>query len=260
MIYSTAKDLARWSQALYGGDVLTQESLEQMVTFHHPTPGEPWSGYGLGTAEFRLGGIEMWGHLGWQYGYMAAMLYLPDHSASIAVLINDNDQGSITSVALGLWLVVQFHLSTVCFVAVLYAVLLYPSMVVVWPGGYLAARLRAWKRNEAVPRTKQPRGARIARAVACLAGVTFFAAIFVHLGYSLNPQGPLKWFNSTPLVKVLLVIANLSLVLSVAFVVCCAKAWKERYWSIAGRIYYTLVAIAALCGAYLLHLSGLLVL
>ena len=83
MIFSSAEDLSKWSQALYSGKVISEGSLVQMLTFHHPTPGEPYRGYGLGTVEMKYGGIEMWGHLGWQYGYLTAMLYVPEHTASI---------------------------------------------------------------------------------------------------------------------------------------------------------------------------------
>jgi D-alanyl-D-alanine carboxypeptidase len=113
-VVSTAEDLARWAEYLYGNRVLRNESLDQMTDFYRPTPGEPFlSGYGLGTAELRaelLGGEKVWGHLGWQPGYMTAMLYFPDHSVSMAVLINDNNEKCITSIAVGLWGVVKHHL------------------------------------------------------------------------------------------------------------------------------------------------------
>jgi D-alanyl-D-alanine carboxypeptidase len=113
-VVSTAEDLAQWAEYLYSGRVLKKESLDQMTDFHRPTPGEPLiSGYGLGTAEIRgefLGGERVWGHLGWQPGYMTAMLYFPDHSVSMAVLINDNNEKCITSITVGLWGIVKHHL------------------------------------------------------------------------------------------------------------------------------------------------------
>ena len=113
-VVSTAEDLARWAQRLYGNRVLRKGSLEQMIDFHRPTPGEPFmSGYGLGTAEINaefLGGERVWGHLGWQPGYMTAMLYFPDHAVSLAVLINDNNEACISSIVVGLWSIVRKHL------------------------------------------------------------------------------------------------------------------------------------------------------
>jgi D-alanyl-D-alanine carboxypeptidase len=111
MVYATAEDLARWAQAVYGAKVLEQAFLRQMLSFHRPTPtapGEPFAtGYGLGTQELRLGGLVMWGHLGWQYGYTSSMLYVPKHSASIAVLINDNNMALINLATIGLWIVTR---------------------------------------------------------------------------------------------------------------------------------------------------------
>ena len=113
-VASTAGDLTRWAECLYGNHVLQKESLDRMVDFHRPTPGEPLlSGYGLGTAELRgdfFGGERVWGHLGWQPGYMTAMLYFPNHSVSMAVLINDNNEECITSITVGLWGIVKDHL------------------------------------------------------------------------------------------------------------------------------------------------------
>jgi len=113
-VVSTAEDLARWAECLYGGRVLQRESLDEMTDFYRPTPGEPFlSGYGLGTAEIQadfLGGERVWGHLGWNPGYMIAMLYFPDHSVSVAVLINDNNEKCITSITAGLWSIVKNHI------------------------------------------------------------------------------------------------------------------------------------------------------
>jgi hypothetical protein len=41
---------------------------------------------------------------------MTAMLYFPDYSASMAVLINDNNESTITQIAVGLWDAVKAQL------------------------------------------------------------------------------------------------------------------------------------------------------
>ncbi|MCW8803471.1 MAG: beta-lactamase family protein [Ignavibacteriaceae bacterium] len=114
-VVTTAKDLARWADFLYGGRVLQKESYDQMIDFHRPTPGEPlMSGYGLGTVELKgefFGEVQVWGHLGWQPGYMTAMLYFPEYSVSMVVMINDNNENSITSIGIGLWNVIKNHLN-----------------------------------------------------------------------------------------------------------------------------------------------------
>lgn len=94
MIYASALDLAEWSQALFEGEVLNEASLMQMLRFHHPTPGEPpITGYGLGTGEISFKGLgRTYGHLGFHYGNMSAMLYFPTFRSSLVVLTNGNDQ------------------------------------------------------------------------------------------------------------------------------------------------------------------------
>jgi len=94
MMYASAIDLARWSQALYEGRILTEASLGQMLNFHRPASGEPpLTGYGLGTAEITVKGlIRSYGHLGLHYGNMSAMLYLPKFRTSIVVLTNGNNR------------------------------------------------------------------------------------------------------------------------------------------------------------------------
>jgi D-alanyl-D-alanine carboxypeptidase len=51
-IASTAEDVARWADALYGGRILGPEAMKQMLSFYRPVaeaPGDPLaSGYGLG--------------------------------------------------------------------------------------------------------------------------------------------------------------------------------------------------------------------
>lgn len=99
LIYSSAEDLARWMHALYHeGRVLSQASLDEMLTFHSPCPDEPLvAGYGLGTMEMSpevLGGQQIRGHLGSQHGYRAFGGYFPQYGVSMALLINDDtDEG-----------------------------------------------------------------------------------------------------------------------------------------------------------------------
>ena len=101
--WTTAEDLARWSQALfYEGRVLSAGSLAEMLTFvpaHDPT--EPTGAeYGLGVGKFnfklvspdnsRLAHLEHYGHGGDVIGYDAIMIYLPQHHATVVALFNNN--------------------------------------------------------------------------------------------------------------------------------------------------------------------------
>lgn len=108
MMVASAMDLARWSQALYGGQVLSKASLDQMLDFHRPTPDEPpITGYGLGTEEIAIKNIfQSYGHLGYHYGNMSAMLYLPKFRTSMVVLTNENNQPFQYGISFSLLLVI----------------------------------------------------------------------------------------------------------------------------------------------------------
>jgi hypothetical protein len=261
-MYSTAEDLARWSQALYQGEVLGQEYLQQMLTFHRPTPGGTLlTGYGLGTGELAhktIEGLRAWGHLGWHYGYMAAMLYLPDDSTSIVILINDNNQDCMTYVGLGLWLVIKFHNSKTRFIAAGYSLLLFLSMFLVWPIGYLLARMRTRGSGAAEVEHRKRRSSRVARMVAILTAIVMFGISSLLIVHLVNPQGPLDWKGGSLVEKAMLGLASLGTALSVILAFFTLRAWKNRYWSILGRIHYTLITLAALSSVYLLQAFDLL--
>lgn len=92
-VFTTARDLAEWSQALFAEDrILSQSSQELMLDFHSPTLGEPLvDGYGLGVVRFSpdvFNGLEVWGHGGNAPGYAAGMLYLPEYQATIVIMDN----------------------------------------------------------------------------------------------------------------------------------------------------------------------------
>jgi len=92
-VYATPEDLALWSHALFSeGRLLNENSFEQMLTFHSPTPGEPLVvGYGLGVVIFNpelFNGLKIWGHSGNAPGYAAACFYLPEYDVSIGMMVN----------------------------------------------------------------------------------------------------------------------------------------------------------------------------
>lgn len=81
-VISSADDLARWGQALFGGRVLGAESLEAMLAF------QPVMDYGLGAFRIVLQGRQLWGHNGGDLGYAALMLYEPRDGICISVMLN----------------------------------------------------------------------------------------------------------------------------------------------------------------------------
>lgn len=84
-IVSDAPSLARWGYLLYGGSVVSRDSLALMTRF--ATGAVP---YGMGThdLEWPFGNIGI-GHAGWWMGYRAVLLTRPDSGVTVAALIND---------------------------------------------------------------------------------------------------------------------------------------------------------------------------
>ena len=83
-LFMTAEDLARWSDALFGGRILTRASLDEMLKFGK-------GGYGLGVGYFRsalAGGVQAVGHMGGNIGTTASMVYSRKYGVSLVVMIN----------------------------------------------------------------------------------------------------------------------------------------------------------------------------
>jgi len=87
-LVSTADDLSRWADALYGGHVLSPSGLVQMLDFGLTSPLRPRWPYGLGVQRVTLDGQTSWGHSGLLSGYHGAMRYFPSTGAVIVVLVN----------------------------------------------------------------------------------------------------------------------------------------------------------------------------
>jgi len=100
-VYSTSEDLAKWAKALFHDKtVLSQNSLDQMLTFYSPIPGQPLlDGYGLGVINFSrdlFNNLEIIGHSGDAPGYAAGSLYLPAYGVCIGVSDNTEEGNSMS--------------------------------------------------------------------------------------------------------------------------------------------------------------------
>jgi D-alanyl-D-alanine carboxypeptidase len=80
--------LARWGNALLGGDTLEPRSLAQMTTFSDS--GAMWDGYGLGLAHQTVDDREVWGHVGDITGFHAELWHLPAEKLTMTVAWNDD--------------------------------------------------------------------------------------------------------------------------------------------------------------------------
>lgn len=89
-IFSTAKDIARWTYALFHGNVLSPAMLNQMLTFI-PGPSN-YLGYGFGVLSYPpslTSGARAYGHDGNAAYFISDTIYLPDYDVSITILQNE---------------------------------------------------------------------------------------------------------------------------------------------------------------------------
>jgi len=94
-IFCTAEDLALWANKLFiEKSVVSQSSLDQMLTMHSPCNEEMVESYGLGIYEFNpnlFNGHKIIGHGGDPIGYAAGCFYLPDYNVCIGIMDNTED-------------------------------------------------------------------------------------------------------------------------------------------------------------------------
>lgn len=87
-LLSTVDDLARWSEALWGGKVLKPGSLERMLTPARLASGRTTRyAYGLGVGEY--GGRTFVEHGGGIFGFVSDTLRVPDERLFVAILSNN---------------------------------------------------------------------------------------------------------------------------------------------------------------------------
>jgi CubicO group peptidase (beta-lactamase class C family) len=96
-IYSTAEDVARFTRALFGGELLKQDSLNQMLSFVDQIPefaADDGTQYGLGFASGEVNQLgKFYSKGGDSVGYKSQMYYFPDQQGeTIVTLVNRNVQ------------------------------------------------------------------------------------------------------------------------------------------------------------------------
>ena len=91
-LYSTVDDLFKWNQALYGGKVISEKSLQAALTpvvlkGNAPTPQK--YGYGLGLNEYR--GTDLISHGGGLHGFLTMLAYYPEEKMTVVMFTNTSD-------------------------------------------------------------------------------------------------------------------------------------------------------------------------
>ena len=115
-LFMTAADLALWSHALFGGEVIDERSMGEMLEFIPFRPVANMRAYGLGVQKFErhfASGEEAIGHGGGNIGSATYMVYLPEHEVSVVVMVNAFPTRCADDIAKGLLRVVLRDKGTV---------------------------------------------------------------------------------------------------------------------------------------------------
>lgn len=88
----SVEDLARWSQALHKGRVVSRARHAQMIA---PTkmPDGKLENYGFGLAQDKLRGRDLIRHGGGIFGFVTAAAYVPEDDLFVAVFANSDEIG-----------------------------------------------------------------------------------------------------------------------------------------------------------------------
>lgn len=109
LYYAKPKDYALFlHHLLYKQDILNQSSLNEMIDFISPCPGEEdyLDAYGLGIMRYNTAitnGIRMYGHAGSMWGFTCMGVYLPDYGVSIVLMMNIGAQESVDEIVWSAW-------------------------------------------------------------------------------------------------------------------------------------------------------------
>lgn len=81
---ASAEDLAQWGDALYGEEILSDASRDDMIALNSHD-------YGLGLQRIQLPGALGYGHSGLLNTYTTLLVHLPEDDVTIALLVNRSD-------------------------------------------------------------------------------------------------------------------------------------------------------------------------
>ena len=200
---------------------------------------------GDGTLLFSMGGPE------WRFVEVEP-LYFRQADGPFAMVFREDDRGRITYLFIDLMpqyaLVKLDWYETPGFnmALALSCVLVFLSMVPVAVIRFIQNRRLSGERRPA------SRGARTAGWI--IQGICLLNLLFlVGVALKFPPVQPSELHSLSLITKITLGLGVLSAMLTVGALVYTVLAWKNSYWSIAGRAYYTLVTIAAVAFVWFLN-------
>jgi CubicO group peptidase (beta-lactamase class C family) len=241
-------DFAERAARLEGTYRLTRSSyttLEKVTTLMGGTVSISDSGDGA------LLFTTPWGE--WQF-IEVEPLYFREVDGQFSLVFREDDQGRITHMFANVTPMFAFEklnwYETPAFnmSVALSCVLIFLSMILVASVRFVRNRRRSSDSQPA------PRGAGMAQGIVLT--ISVLNLLFV-VGTALWGN-PFPVFGVSMIYKIVLGLGVLSATLTVGALVYTALAWKDGYWSVAARAYYTLVTVAAVAFVWFLSYWNLL--
>ncbi len=129
-------------------------------------------------------------------------------------------------------------------------ILIFISIVLVIFTGFI---MRLFKKSKPIPQplAMAARWMAFLAAVLDLVGLGFFVVVFLGSGDAI-------FYAQMPIINVMLAAWLVGAILAVPLLVFAVLSWKKRYWGVAARVHYTLMAAAALTFAWFLTYWNLL--
>jgi CubicO group peptidase (beta-lactamase class C family) len=260
-LWTSAPDLALFGAEIMracAGEsetVLSQEMAELMLTpVAEGIPlQEPFDAdQALGFSLLHLGQETWFVHFGGSFpGFISVLLAQPERGFGVVIMTNSwSGDALIWEIFYSLFYAYGIFPTTGQILGMGYSLVLFLAALLLWPVGYVARRARPRKAEGEEAELKQGRVATIARIVAML---TVTAILVLSLLY----RGPLAGdlVHSLDRGETVLTKALLGIFFStpIFLVILTVLVWKNRYWSTPERVQYTLIALGALVGIFLLR-------
>ena len=179
-------------------------------------------------------------------------LYFRQVDGSLSIVFREDDKGRITHLFTDLiphygyvkldW----YEMPGFNIMLALVCALIFLSMLPVAVVRYVRSRRSGGNQKPA------SRGANVADRI--ILAISLLNLLFV-VGIAIwfKPMHPSELHDIPQIVEVVMGLGVLSAVLTVGALIYAVLAWKDRYWGVAFRVYYTLVTIAAVAFVWFLH-------
>ena len=229
--------------------------LYRFANIHGTTPEKVRGLLGIDTLEIRDPGdgtlLVPMGALKWRFVEVEP-LYFRQVDGPFALVFREDDRGRITHLFTDI--IPQYALVKLDWyetpgfnmALALGCVLVFLSMIPVVVIRFIRNRRPGGDRRPA------SRGARVAGWISlgiCVLNLLFLVGIALWF----RPERPSELHGLSLIVEIVMGLGVLAAVLTVGALVYSVLAWKNSYWGIAGRAYYTLVTVAALAFVWFLN-------